>query len=346
MATVRYLGSKVRVVREILELVGAPRAGDGFFVDAFCGTGVVAAGAADRGWRVRINDHLRCATIMSRARLIAPADVPFEQLGGYASAIEALNDASHQGGFFWREYSPEGGRMYFTESNARRIDAARSAINSWEAEGALTAKERDLLVADLITAANDTANIAGTYGCYLSHLTSNAKRPLALEPRPLRSEPIEHEVSSIDVTEVPMTAADFAYFDPPYTKRQYAAYYHVLETLAWGDEPQITGKTGLRPWQDKASDYCYKSRALGALTELLESAEARRIFLSYSSEGHVALDELETALGGLGEVTVHEIAAIGRYRPNQKASAAGDVVTEFVVELEKSPQPAEALALA
>ncbi|MCZ5120468.1 DNA adenine methylase [Escherichia coli] len=31
---------------------------------------------------------------------------------------------------------------------------------------------------------------------------------------------------------------DLCYIDPPYMKRQYAANYHILETLARGDEPE------------------------------------------------------------------------------------------------------------
>jgi len=338
MATVRYLGSKARVVGQILDLVGPPSEQDGFFVDAFCGTGVVAARAADLGWPVRINDHLRSATIMARAQLVSSSDAPFAELGGYEAALARLNALPGRDGFFWREYSPasETGRMYFTEENARRIDAIRDQINRWEASGALSGTERDLLVADLIAAANQVANIAGTYGCFLSRWSQSALRDLRLEPRKLRPAPVEHEVHSRDVLDVPVSPQDVAYYDPPYTKRQYAAYYHILETLAWGDEPEVTGKTGLRPWRDKASDYCYKSRALDALASLLRSAPAKRIFLSYSNEGHVDLDELIARIEPLGEVTLHELAAIGRYRPNRAASAAGEEVIEYVVELEQA----------
>jgi adenine-specific DNA-methyltransferase len=135
---------------------------------------------------------------------------------------------------------------------------------------------------------------------------------------------------------VPMAPDDVAYFDPPYTKRQYAAYYHINETLACGDEPVVLGKTGLRPWRDKASDYCYKRRALDALHMLIASTEARRVFLSYSNEGHIDLDELLLRLTPLGHVELHEIATIGRYRPNQAASDAGDEVVEFLLELQKT----------
>ena len=37
-----------------------------------------------------------------------------------------------------------------------------------------------------------------------------------------------------DVLDVQYEDGDVAYFDPPYTKRQYAAYYHILETIAAG----------------------------------------------------------------------------------------------------------------
>src|SRR5204862_345479 len=96
-----------------------------------------------------------------------------------------------------------------------------------------------------------------------------------------------------------------------YTKRQYAAYYHINETLAHGDEPQVTGKTGLRPWQDRASDYCYKVRALRALTDLITNTPARRILLSYSAEGHVALDDLTIAIAAaLARTPIHPSLAL------------------------------------
>ena len=338
MGKVRYIGSKARVVDDILGIIGPPSEGDGVFVDAFCGTGVVGAAAADLGWSVRFNDSLRSAVVVAIARVLAASDVPFAPFGGYEAALEKLNEATPEQGFFWREYSPGGplGRRYFTEANAAHIDAVRGVIRAWRQESLISQDEHSLLLADLISSAGRVANIAGTYGCFLSHWTSTALRPFALVARELRAEPVRHAAHCGDVTDTPMSAEDVVYFDPPYTKRQYAAYYHINETLACEDEPELVGKTGLRPWQEKASDYCYKKRALGALTSLITNAPAGRIYLSYSNEGHVALDDLEAALSPLGELTVHEVASIGRYRPNSAASAAANAVTEYLVELQKS----------
>lgn len=344
MGRVRYIGSKARVVDEILQLVGPPTEEDGVFVDAFCGTGVVGARAAQMGWAVRFNDSLRSAVAVATARLVSRADVPFAEFGGYEAVIERLNALEPVNGFFLREYSPAGpsGRMYFTEDNAARIDAVRAQIKEWGQAKRLNRDEHELLIADLIAAAARVANIAGTYGCFLSKWTSTALRPFELQARELNQKRVDHTAHCGDVVDTPMAPNDVVYFDPPYTKRQYAAYYHINETLACEDEPAIIGKTGLRPWQDKASDYCYKRRALGALTDLIQNAPALRVFLSYSSEGHVALDDLVGALSPLGELTVHELGEIGRYRPNAAASEAGTDVTEYVLELRKSRVEMEA----
>lgn len=343
MAKIRYIGSKARIVEDILDIIGTPQEGDGFFVDAFSGTGVVGAGASERGWSVRFNDHLLSAVIISSARLLDLDAVPFERLDGYSAAIDRLNRLSPRYGFLWREYSAASvrngtavERRYFTEENAAKLDAARTAIEEWKIEGLINEDERLLLIADVLSAANSVANIAGTYGCFMRNWLDGALKPVVFTARTLRDTSPPFEVHNVEVLDVPVAEADVVYFDPPYTKRQYAAYYHILETIAHGDEPVVEGITGLRPWQSKASDFCYKARALRAITSLLEQTPARRIYLSYSSEGHVRREDLEDALGKLGDVSFHEIADIGRYRSNRVATETASHVSEFLVELEKA----------
>lgn len=339
----RYIGSKARVVAAIVELVGRPTGGASYLVDAFTGTGVVAQNAASRGWPVRINDHLYCAVVMATARVISASAVPFQALGGYARALERLEESSPYGGFIWREYSPrsvhEAGveRRYFTEANAARIDGIRREIAAWSDKALISPCEERLLLADLLAAVNRVANIAGTYGCFLNHWLPGARQELRLSPRSLLPEQVPVETFNVDVYDVPVGVDDVAYFDPPYTKRQYAAYYHVLETIAVGDEPLVGGVTGLRPWEAKASPFCYKTKALNAIVELIRDVEARRVLLSYSSEGHVQRDDLCERLAELGELTVHDVADVGRYRPNQVASATASSVSEYVLELVKVP---------
>lgn len=339
----RYIGSKARIADEIVERLGPPGPGGGRLIDAFSGTGIVASKAADRGWSVRINDVMRSAAAVSEARLLSAADVPFAALGGYRAALERLRQAEAEG-FFWREYSPasarRGGveRKYFSEENARRIDGAVGLIHGWRREGAVTDREFSLLLATLIVAVNGVANIAGTYGCFLSKWTPQAECPLDISPLPLRAAPVRYAVSTRDVFQLESAPGDVVYLDPPYTKRQYASYYHIPETIAMGDEPVVEGVSGLRPWRENASVFCYKARALPSLVRLAVRQRAERVLISYSSDGHIRLDELCAELERSGRVEAFRMGSIGRYRPNQTASANGAEVEEYLIEYRRTAE--------
>lgn len=337
---IRYLGSKARVLDALADLIGEPPARAGRFVDGFSGTGVVASIAADLGWEVHVNDHLRCAKLLSSARMISSADVSFggTGIGGYAGAVARLNSAPAARGFLWREYSPasEGRaprpRRYFTEENAARLDGMRLQIRQWAEAGILTRNEAGLLLADLIEAASAVANTAGTFGCFLSGWSSTGLRRLEVTARVLRAEPVRFTSGEVDVFSVPTERNDTLYLDPPYTKRNYAAYYHVLETIAHGDEPTVAGVTGLRPWESKASPFNYKRRALPALLKLVRQNRAARVLISYSTDGHVRVEALADELKSWGTVKLHHLGEVSRYQPR---GAVAQGVCEYLIEFHR-----------
>lgn len=338
----RYIGSKARIVEAIIDHIGAPDGG--IFVDAFSGTGAVAEAASRAGWPVHVNDHLASSAIMSYARVTSKADIPFKGLSSYYNAIAILNEALPVRGFIWREYSPASSdycgvsRMYFTEENAQKIDGIRGKIRSWRQSDIITPHEERVLIADLMRAANRIANTAGTYGCFLSKWQRQSLDTLVIEPGKYLETSPHATMSTRDVHQVPCAPEDTVYLDPPYTKRQYAAYYHILETIALGDEPQVEGVCGIRPWREQASEFCYKVRAAKAIERLVSELPARRIFLSYSTEGHVPIKSLSESLAGIGEVSVHSLQNIGRYRPNKAASRAASNVGELLFCIEKTKE--------
>ena len=339
----RYIGSKARIADEIIDYLGMPIAEGSCFIDAFSGTGIVASKAADIGWNVRINDMMMNAAIVSEAHLLSESDVPFSKLGCYIDALEQLRTVEKEG-FIWREYSPASAnqvgveRKYFSEENARKIDGAVDLIHKWRRTGTISEKEFSLLLATLIFAVNDIANIAGTYGCFLSKWTPQAKNVLNILPLELRRDKVNYIVSTLDVFRIESKESDVVYLDPPYTKRQYASYYHILETIAKGDEPLVEGVAGLRPWKDNASVFCYKARALKALVQLVISQKANRVIVSYSNDGHIKLEELKVELEKSGFVKIIEMGSIGRYRPNQIASTNGSDVKEYLIDYRKSTE--------
>lgn len=340
--TVRYIGSKARLAEVIVDIIGDPSVGSSHLVDGFCGTGIVARTAALRGWNVSGNDTLLSATYLADASLYNAQELDFSRIGSYSEAICKLNEAKAADGFIWRTYSPasasfcEYERRYFSEDNARRIDGIRNVIADWHEHGLIGYREQSLLVADLIEATNDVANIAGTYGCFLKKWTSQSEGKLCLAPRVLFPHQVEHKMSVGDIFNVTTCANDTVYLDPPYTKRQYASYYHIPETIAYHDEPIVEGVAGLRPWKHIASPFCYKTKALKAINDCIERLEAERIFLSYSSQGHVALNDLLATLPRIGKVEVHQLGEIGRYRPNRIAAESGASVEEYLIEVTKN----------
>jgi adenine-specific DNA-methyltransferase len=341
MGKVRYLGSKTRLVDQITEKVGRPS--DGRFIDLFCGTGSIALASGLQGWKVSANDTLKAATTLTSAKLISASDVHFQSFGGYYSIIKKLNALMPHKGYFYSEYSgsaenKEGkARPYFSLSNAQKIDSIRAEIRNLYQENKITANERTLLIADLIESSNEVASIAGTYGCFLKNLSSNALKPIVLKARPLQKRTIDWHVSQGDALNAKVETIDTVYIDPPYTKRQYAAYYHIPETLANDDEPLVSGITGLRPWKSKASDFCYKAKAPIAIENLIKSLPSRKILISYSSAGHISFQTLVEIASKFGDTDVSTFENFGKYISSKKSSinAKSDPLTEYLIEINR-----------
>ena len=346
--TFRYIGSKARIVAEIIEKLGPPSSYESRFVDLFCGTGAVAESAAKAGWAVHLNDQLHSAVIMAAARLVGSENARFESIGGYARTIDLLNALPAERGFICQSYSPESAReigferRYFTRENAGRIDAMRRQIAGWKMGGAISICEERLLLADLMSAANRVANIAGTYGCFLAKWQKQALGDIMMKARALKQGEFRVTLSVLEAGQVKIQSADIVYLDPPYTKRQYAAYYHLLETIALGDAPIVSGVGGIRPWQQKASDFCYKTRAMSAFKTLLGSLAAERVLVSYSDNAHVPIEELTAEIAFLGRATPLLLSEIGTYRPNRTASGGRTTVNEYLIELERTALQAAA----
>ena len=71
---------------------------------------------------------------------------------------------------------------------------------------------------------------------------------------------------------------DLAFIDPPYNSRQYARFYHLLETLSKNDKPKLYG-VAKKPAPELVSEYC-KSGAKVVFENLVQSlAKCSKILL-------------------------------------------------------------------
>jgi adenine-specific DNA-methyltransferase len=349
--SIEYIGSKRLLLKFI---VGAVRnvVGDGpaDIADIFSGTGIVSAAFKANGFEVSANDHLATCFNLTAAILLNHTEPSFSGLdrvittqaeSPYLAVIKYLNEMPAQtGGFIHTNYSPFSKehlgyeRLYFSEVNAARIDTIRSMIHEWRY--LLTPEESALLLADLIQSASSVSNVAGTYGCYLKKWKRRALETLQLKPSTFILGGFDnHYVTSLDAQEaLSRKSTSIVYADPPYTKRQYAAYYHVLETIARNDNPELKGTTGLRNWEAHASDFCYKRKAESALEGLVKTANCEHFFLSYNNDGQISHSRIFELLSAYGEVSVTELD-LKRYRSSNRPHK-GPTVVERLYHIHKN----------
>lgn len=337
-AGVDYLGNKTGLATGIVDVVRRAAAPGSAVADVFAGTGAVASAFARAGYVVEASDHLPLCTVWARARLLG-ASVSFQGLPRELSAdrkpleaiIAFLDTLAGVDGWVTRTYSPASvgqfgvERRYLTIDNARRVDAIRHQIRAWRSR--LTEVEHAVLMTSLLEGIAAVSNVAGTYGCYLKNWKAAALQPLVVAPFPEVGGGFGHTVRECDAeTAASESTAGVLYADPPYTKRQYAAYYHLLNSVASDVEPVTTGSTGLPDWRPLASDWCYKARAPLALERMVAKSAAHVVALSYSSDGHIPHGVIMDILGAHGSIQMFDCER-RRYR-SSGLTHRSDTVTE------------------
>lgn len=187
--------------------------------------------------------------------------------------------------------------MYFTNKNAVRIDFIRNTIESWRKQNLLEDYEYYYLLAALIDSVPSISNITGTYGAYLKTWDKRSFKDLELSRLEVYDNKRSNKAFNRDALElIDELDGDILYIDPPYNERQYAPNYHLLETIAQYDYPEIKGITGIRPYQEQKSPFCIKGKAAEAFEQLISKANFNNIVMSYSTDGIVPIEQIEQIL--------------------------------------------------
>lgn len=324
----------------------------GTVADIMAGTGSVALELKKNGYSVIASDimtysfhhlvtNLQIGEYPAFSGLAGSGVISPDSLQPYRDTLKFLNSLEGKQGYFFREFSPDGkplngcpARKYFTSNNAAKIDAVRETINEWIEIKAITPVEESLLKHTLIMAVNDVANISGTYGYFLSDFRSSACSDIVLKPAEIyTNNSIGHTVRIGFAEELAASiSADLCYIDPPYMKRQYAANYHILETIARGDFPEAMGKSGLRDWWDQHSKLCTKTRGIQSFEKIMSDMHCDRFLVSYSEDGLFSLDQLRECFGQFGTVEV-QLIDYNRFRSND--SKLPPKLNEYLISVER-----------
>ena len=308
----KYIGNKTRLLEYIYEsLLEDSVPIQGVFLDIFGGTGSVGRFFKKKGMTIISNDIMTYSFFHQYVNVCLNKLPSFAALfnGGINETINYLNNLQPiENGFVFKNYAPSGkyGRQYFSDINAKKIDAIREKIEEWKCEEKISKEEYIVLVDILIDAADFVANISGTYGAYLKIWRSMALKPLTLKTPDVFDNKKQNAVYQEDANNlIRKIKCDILYIDPPYNERQYAPNFHVLETLTVWDKPVLTGKTGQRIYDDKKSLYCLKKEATEAFKDLIDNANSKYIVVSYNNEGIISRESLIKILESKGEVIEH-----------------------------------------
>ncbi|WP_439651124.1 DNA adenine methylase [Mycobacterium intracellulare] len=326
---IRYMGSKYRLLPH-LERVFA-QIGGTTAVDAFSGSGVVSYLLKAQGYRVTSNDFLTFPSVIARAT-VANSTVRLEP-----ELIEAIcGPPADDRDFIQCQF--EG--LYFTAEDRKFLDSAWSHIDQ------LTGYRRDLAIAALILSAarkqprgvftfTDSSRYAdGRRDLRISLLEHFRERATGYN-NIVFSNGLRSNARCGDVFDIPETAVDLVYLDPPYAPpsddNDYIKRYHFLEGLSvyWRGVTMMEN-TKTKKLEKRFTPFAYKRTIEDALSRTFEHfQDAGAIVLSYSSN---AIPDADRILDLLGKVKpcVESIAIDHKYSFGTHAAATRRDVSEYL----------------
>lgn len=332
------------------------------FFDPFAGSGVVSRFAKSLGFRVIANDWEPYSETINKAYIATNQPPEFENLGGLTAAVEKLNNLPGRPGYIATHYCPSDEasydtlreRMFYTPHNGGRIDAIREQILRWRKDGVIDEDEESCLLAPLIYQASYCSNTSGVFKGFHKGWGGSTKTAwYRIKSKLTLREPVffdngqENLVLREDASALAdRIACDIAYLDPPYNQHQYGANYHLLNTVALWDKPEIAKHISGNGAKDKAairkdwrtlrrSPYCYRSTALEAFRDLVERLQARYLLVSYSTDGIIGLEELLGTLAGRGSLQIVR-RQYKRYRVSSQRPSPRPHTVELVVVVDTS----------
>lgn len=301
----RYIGNKENVVATIHQIMQERGISGQSFFDVFSGTASVAKYFKQLNYQIFSCDLMYYSYVLQQAYVVNNGEPTFRQLLPHLNVqaqdlfatplqnvLAYLNRLPEKQGFIYENYTPEGSydlaqpRMYYTGENGMFIDKVRQQIDMWRKQQLIDEHEFFVLVAALIETVPFYANISGVYAAFHKTWDSRALKPMILREPKIIVNSYKNQCFQGDSRNIlNQVQADIFYLDPPYNQRQYAPNYHLLETIARYDNPEIKGVSGMRDYSQQKSRFCNAQTALDDLEYFAQNGKYLYLLLSYNSEG-------------------------------------------------------------
>lgn len=330
-----YIGSKFSLLDFIDEVFNSEVSAMGLDVnsitDMFAGTSAVGRHFKKRGYEIIGNDLQYYSYVLGK-HYIENSDPGLLDVG----YVESLNDVDPVEGFIYNNYAAGSGsgRLYFSDANAMKMDAARQRIEHDHISGVINENTYYFGLTSILESIDRHSNTASVYGAFLKKLKKTAQKDVVFAPAEIIPSEQKNTMLMGDANDIITTIkGDVLYLDPPYNSRQYHSNYHLLETMARYDNPEIRGVTGVRACDDGLkSDYSSKRGAEEAFKDLIDKADYPLILMSYNNEGIIPLDNIVGIMGEYGDYVQYK-------KPYKKfksqRSQDNETVYEYVHALRK-----------
>lgn len=292
--------------------------------DAFSGSGVVSRYFKAHADLLISNDIEQYAAATARCYLSNRSEVDlaaiFEAVADLNQRVDTENFPT---GFIEELYSPKdekritkADRVFYTKSNARRLDNYRRLMDS------LPAEMQNMLLGPLLSSASVHANTAGVFkGFYknretrigqfggsgsdaLVRITGQIKLDLPV----LSNFECEYRVLQEDANAVAsrLKDLDLVYIDPPYNQHPYGSNYFMLNLLLRYQRPRRVSQVSGIPADWQRSGYNVRAKSFPLLKDLLGALDTRFLLVSFNNEGFISTQQMRAMLADLGSMDVVE----------------------------------------
>lgn len=300
-----YIGSKFSLLdflhNTIKEFTNYQDGDDFIFADLFAGTGVVGSLYKSLGCKVISNDIQYYSYVIIRHLIENEENNIRFDLFNYFNSLDGVE------GFIYKNYciGSGSGRNYFTNENGMKCDAIRIELERMYKSNEIDEQNYFFYLGSLINSIDKYANTASVYGAFLKNIKKSAQKTFILEPLKIINGS-SGKVYNLNVNDlIAEIKGDVLYLDPPYNARQYYSNYHVLETIAKYDEPNLYGITGLREAGSQNSEFCSKRKVENAFEYLIANANFKYIILSYNNEGLMSLETIKRIMSKYGNYSFY-----------------------------------------
>lgn len=280
----KYIGNKAKLMDWINEVLKEENIvlKDKIVLDGFMGTGSFAKNAIDAGAK-----KIYGCELLKSMCLYAKYNILGIKYNEFLNVKKAFLENTNKEGYFYKNFSTNSGRNFFSNENSKKID---SMLNKWN-------NFNDIQKGLAIDMIDRVSNTSGTYGAFLKIWRSMALKKIE-EYNPSDHFSNESNEKKIKIwnkgVEFFNKKVDIAYLDPPYNTRQYGAYYHVLERIV-DRKNNIKSKTGVTK-DDSNSTFCKKGEHKLKIKKLIDELKANIIIISYNNEGLITEDEWKEIL--------------------------------------------------